>query len=101
MALGVSSKLSWSYIFNAPFVNIAGRNLAGRDQVAQPLRGIGVEFVVVRGHSPTLSRAALNPRRTAWLASSAITAIPSNRSFVRGSRFTSAFAARRGLEPST
>lgn len=47
MALGVSHKLIWSDIFNTPFVNIAVRDELLTDQLAQPCRRAGVEFVVV------------------------------------------------------
>src|SRR5207248_2354333 len=34
-------------IENVPLINDAGRDVAASDQVAQPLRGIGVVFVVI------------------------------------------------------
>lgn len=47
VALGISSKLIWSYIFDAPFVNNAGGNQALLNQNAKDGRGIRVVFVVV------------------------------------------------------
>src|ERR1700676_4079677 len=51
MTLCVSEQIVGSDIFDTPLVNIAGRDKAGGDQVAQPLRSVGVYFVVVCGHS--------------------------------------------------
>ncbi|NGO94397.1 hypothetical protein BJL96_12165 [Burkholderia cenocepacia] len=50
MALVVGSQVIRSDILNAPFVDVARSDVPGGDQVAQPLRGIRVVFVVVRGH---------------------------------------------------
>jgi hypothetical protein len=47
VVLGVSKKLSWVDIDDAPFVHVAGRDLAGLDEFAQPCCGVRVEFVVV------------------------------------------------------
>lgn len=52
VALSKSSKLIWSDIFNAPFVNDAGRDVATSDQFAQPSRGEGVDLVVVSDAQP-------------------------------------------------
>lgn len=58
MALGESVQVDGSYIFNASFVHDARRDVAGVDEVAQPLGGVVIEFVVVgeifyhRGTSP-------------------------------------------------
>ncbi|MNW20311.1 hypothetical protein D3C71_2206620 [compost metagenome] len=35
------------YVLNAAFVHVAWGNVAGRDQVAEPVGGVGVDFVVV------------------------------------------------------
>ena len=40
-----------SDILDAPFINVAGRDVARGDQVAQPLRGERVDFVVVGDHA--------------------------------------------------
>ncbi|MFM0435943.1 hypothetical protein PQQ84_05740 [Paraburkholderia strydomiana] len=48
MALAESAKVVWSNIFNAPFINFAGGNVTGGYQVAQPLRGVWVDLVVIR-----------------------------------------------------
>lgn len=50
MALCVSGKLIWSNIDDAPFIHVAGRDVPGFNQVAQPLGGVRVEFVVVGSH---------------------------------------------------
>ena len=42
MTLGVSNKFIWPDIANIPFVNIAGCDFAGGNQVAQPLGGVWV-----------------------------------------------------------
>src|SRR5206468_9525430 len=68
MALGEFAQLVRSNIFDAPFVNHAGRNVAGSDQVAQPFGRKRVYFVVVRsGHSepsPVVNAASPPARRT-------------------------------------
>lgn len=51
MALGESFEVVRSDIDNAPFIDFAWRNVAGGDQVPQPLRGERLDFVVVRGHA--------------------------------------------------
>jgi hypothetical protein len=51
VALGEASQVAGVDIFNTPFVNIAGRNVPGFDQVAQPLCGRWINFVVVGGHA--------------------------------------------------
>ena len=61
MALCVSVKVARSNIFNTPVVNIARRDVACGDQVAQPLGCIFVEFVVVRQFHCATSTAV-----TAW-----------------------------------
>ncbi len=50
MALGVAFKVARLDIRNAPVINIAGRNQASGNEVAQPLGGVGIEFVVIGGH---------------------------------------------------
>jgi hypothetical protein len=50
MALRVSAELVGSDILDTPLVNVAGRDMACRNQVAQPLRAIGINLVVVRRH---------------------------------------------------
>jgi len=55
MALRELAEIVWLYIFNAPGVDHAGGDVAGRDQVAQPLGCIGVDFVVVGGHACAFS----------------------------------------------
>jgi hypothetical protein len=53
VALSKSSKFIWDNIFNAPFVNDAGRDLASGYQFAQPCSGERVDFIVIGGrHSP-------------------------------------------------
>ena len=55
MVLRKSKKVCGGDIFNAPFVNFTGRYHAGEHQVAQPLRGVGIKFVVVGSHFCILS----------------------------------------------
>jgi hypothetical protein len=47
MALRESAQVFGSNINDAPGVDFAWRDMAGGDQVAQPLRGVRVDFVVV------------------------------------------------------
>ena len=61
MALCEASQVTWENIFDTSFVHIAGRNVPGCNQVAQPLRGFGVVFVVVGGHLVTSSKSAIWP----------------------------------------
>lgn len=59
VALLVSHKLVWPYILDAPFVDVAGRDVARGDQVAQPCRGLRVVLVVVGAlHAFTLHSSA-------------------------------------------
>ena len=51
MTLGVGSELIRGDVLDAAFVNDAGGDVAGCDQVAEPLRGVGVDLVV-EVHSP-------------------------------------------------
>jgi hypothetical protein len=50
VALGEALNVSGPDIKDAPFVNDAGGNVAGRDEVSEPLRGICIVLVVVGGH---------------------------------------------------
>jgi len=50
MTLGESAKVVWSNILYAPFINFAGGNVTGGYQVAQPLRGVWVDLVVISRH---------------------------------------------------
>lgn len=59
MALPKPGKVICSDILDAPFVHLARRNVPGRHQVPQPLRGVGVDLVPVgpgRAHARTLFR---------------------------------------------
>ena len=47
MALRVALEVIGTDIHDAPFINIAGRDMAGGNQVAQPLGGVWIKFVVV------------------------------------------------------
>jgi hypothetical protein len=46
MTLGVGSELIRGDVLDAAFVDDAGGDMAGGDQVAEPLRGVGVDLVV-------------------------------------------------------
>lgn len=50
MTLGVSSEFARSDIHDAPFVDIAPSDVPCGDEVAQPLRGVRVDLVVVGDH---------------------------------------------------
>jgi hypothetical protein len=50
VALGETAQVAWVDIFNTPFVNIAGRDVPGINQVAQPLGGSRVNLVVISRH---------------------------------------------------
>lgn len=56
MALRKASQFAGVDILDTPFIHDARRNQAGLDQVAQPLRGIRVDFVVIRGHPANSSQ---------------------------------------------
>jgi len=58
MALSIPGKVICSNIRNAPFIHIARRNQPGFNQVAQPLRRVRVEFVVVGAHAALLCPSA-------------------------------------------
>lgn len=51
MALPVSGKVVGLNIHDAPCIDMARRDQAGVDEVAQPLGGVRVEFVVVGSHT--------------------------------------------------
>lgn len=46
MTLGVGSELIWGYVLDAAFVDDAGRDVASVDEVADPVRGVGLDLVV-------------------------------------------------------
>jgi hypothetical protein len=50
VALRELSDFVWGNIFDAPFINNAGRNVATSDQVAQPFSRIWVDLVVIGAH---------------------------------------------------
>lgn len=50
VALREAAQVAGVDIFDTPFIHIAGRDVAGLDQVAQPLSGCRVNFVVVGSH---------------------------------------------------
>ena len=49
VSLAVSHKVIWTDIDDAPFVHVAGREMAGGDEGAQPSGGEGINLVVVGG----------------------------------------------------
>ena len=51
MALREAFKIFRPNIDDAAFVHDAIRDLAGGDQISQPLRDVGVVFIVISGHS--------------------------------------------------
>jgi hypothetical protein len=66
MALRVALEVVWLDIHDAPFVNITRRDVACGDQVTQPLRGIGVDLVVVSGHQAHTAGLLPRWRLTYW-----------------------------------
>jgi hypothetical protein len=50
VALGVLLEVIGWDIFYAPFVYVDGGYVSGLDQIAQPLRGVFIDLVVVGGH---------------------------------------------------
>ncbi len=50
MTLGVASKVFWFDIHDAPFVHHAVGDMACLYKIAQPLRGVGIELVIVSDH---------------------------------------------------
>jgi hypothetical protein len=56
MALCVASKVIRLYLCNASGVNVARRYVPCGYQVAQPLGGVRVDFVVIGGHGGVQKR---------------------------------------------
>jgi len=50
MALSIASEVVGPHVDDAALVNIAWRDVAGRDEVSEPLSGIRVNLAVVGGH---------------------------------------------------
>jgi hypothetical protein len=50
MALGVAAQIVGLHVHDASLVNVAWRDVAGCDEVAEPLRCIGVDLVIVGWH---------------------------------------------------
>jgi hypothetical protein len=73
VALGVSNKVVCIQFLDWGFVHVAGRDFAGINEAAEPLRGVGVDFVVEvhRPHSPAAgTRVTLWPRMSTGLTTS-------------------------------
>jgi hypothetical protein len=73
VTLGVSNKVVCIQFLDWGFDYVAGRDLAGIDEAAEPLRGVGVDFVVEvhRPHSPAAgTRMTLCPRMSTGLTTS-------------------------------
>jgi len=51
MALGIRLEVIGVYVLDRAFVNVAWRDVARGYEVAEPLRGVWVDFVVVRRHT--------------------------------------------------
>lgn len=47
VALSVGLEVIGVYVLDRAFIDVAGRDMPGSDQVAQPLGGVGFDFVVV------------------------------------------------------
>ncbi|MCY1300997.1 hypothetical protein D9M70_505860 [compost metagenome] len=50
MALGVRAEVIGVHVLDRSFIYVAWRDVAGGNQVAEPLRGIGLNFVVISRH---------------------------------------------------
>lgn len=50
VALVIGLEIIGVYVLDRAFIDIARRDVPGGDEVAQPLGGVGVVFVVVGGH---------------------------------------------------
>jgi len=50
MGLDVASEVVGPHVNDVSFVNVASGDVSGGDEVAEPLRGIGVDLVVISGH---------------------------------------------------
>jgi hypothetical protein len=55
VALGVAAEVRSSHVPNGSFIYVTFRYQSTVDQVAQPLRGVGVYLIIVRNHSSTSS----------------------------------------------
>lgn len=55
MALSISSKVSWLYLFDASFIDVSGRYRALLDELSQPRGRLRVDLVVV---GPALNHGA-------------------------------------------
>jgi hypothetical protein len=51
VALCVSSEVICLHILDAALVDVACRDLPGRNEIAKPLRGVRVDLVIIRGQS--------------------------------------------------
>jgi hypothetical protein len=51
MALGVPAEIVGADLGDASFVNVAGWNKSGCDEISEPLRCIGINLVVIGGHA--------------------------------------------------
>jgi hypothetical protein len=49
--LGIPAEIVGSHVNDAALVNIASCDVTGVDEVAEPLRSIFVDLVIVSGHS--------------------------------------------------
>ncbi|MCY1542796.1 hypothetical protein D9M68_785630 [compost metagenome] len=68
MALGVGAQVIGVHVLDRSFVHVARRDVPGGDQVAEPLRGIGVVLVVVGAHATSSAFArALQGLSQCWL----------------------------------
>jgi len=50
MALVIAGKVAWLDVDDAAFVDMAWRELTGGDEIAEPLRCIGIILVIVGGN---------------------------------------------------
>ncbi|MFK3857789.1 hypothetical protein, partial [Agrobacterium pusense] len=55
VTLRVFSKVIWSNIDDTPGVHVAGCDMPGLDELAQPCGGEGIDFVIISRHPKTPS----------------------------------------------
>lgn len=101
VALSISSQVSWSDIFNRSFIYVASGDLARLNQVAEPLSGVGLYFVIIsRDRNLALSChqmcCTVTPAPLAFATMSSVPAPPGKATTKSGFPSDSMNALRRG-----
>lgn len=61
MTLGVPGQVIWSDVTDGPLIDVPRRDVARGDEVSQPLRGVGVDLIIVTAfHDLIYASAARN-----------------------------------------